>query len=524
MLRAGARVHCGLRWGALGMAALLAVAAIASDAEARGRHHRHRAAAAAESYQPAYSSIVMDANSGTVMQATDAESPRHPASLTKIMTLYLLFERLEAGKIKLTSEMPASPHAAAQAPSKLGLKPGETIQVETAIRAIVTKSANDVAVVVSEALGGDESNFASLMTAKAHALGMKHTTYRNASGLPDDQQITTARDQAVLGRAIQDRFPNYYRYFSTRTFDFRGKEMRNHNHLLGNVEGVDGIKTGYIHDSGFNIVTSVRRGNRHIVAVVFGGSTANARDARVRSLIDNNINIAATKRTAPPIVEGWETADARAKDGKDKDKEQAAAAAVPQATPPANSALDAPTPGSTDPIKPIAVKTVTVHPGAMRTASLSPLPSDSRNLNPAPTTADAASVTTVATIKSEAPPPPPPGARPGVLGVLPTKIASAGDSVPMPAPAAEPAAKTRSGGWLIQVGAFDDEKDAKQRLAAAQSKAQDQLGRANPFTERVTKGDKAMFRARFAGLEKDQAETACKHLKRSEIPCMLLKN
>lgn len=523
MLRAGARVHCGFRWGALAMATLLAVAAIASDAEARGRRHRHRAAAA-ESYQPSYSSIVMDANSGAVMQATDADSPRHPASLTKIMTLYLLFERLEAGKIKLTTEMPASPHAAAQAPSKLGLKPGETIRVETAIRAIVTKSANDVAVIVSEALGGDESSFAKLMTAKAHALGMKHTTYRNASGLPEDQQITTARDQAILGRAIQDRFPNYYRYFSTRTFDFRGKEMRNHNHLLGSVEGVDGIKTGYIHDSGFNIVTSVRRNNRHIVAVVFGGRTANARDARVRSLIDNNVNIAATKRTAPPIVEGWETADAQAKDGKGK--EQAVAAALPQATPPTNSAPDAPTPGSTDPIKPNAVKTVTVHPGAMHTASLSPLPSDSRRLVPAPATANVASVTTVATIKGEAPPPPPPpGARPGVLGVLPAnKVASADDSVPVTAAAQELTAKPHNGGWMIQVGAFPEEKEAKQRLTEAQSKAKEQLGQADPFTERVAKGDKALYRARFAGLEKDQAENACKHLKRSDIPCMLLKN
>src|SRR5674476_265937 len=146
---------------------------------------------------------------------------------------------------------------------------------------------------------------------------MKHTTYRNASGLLEDQQITTARDQAILGRAIQDRFPNYYRYFSTRTFDFRGKSMRNHNHLLGSVEGVDGIKTGYIHDSGFNIVTSVRRANRHIVAVVFGGRTANARDARVLSLINNNINIAAVKRSAPPLVEGVETAAVRGKDNKE---------------------------------------------------------------------------------------------------------------------------------------------------------------------------------------------------------------
>ena len=287
---------------------------------------------------------MVDANSGAVMQATNADSPRHPASLTKIMTLYLLFERLEAGKIKLTSEMPVSAHAAAQAPSKLGLKPGQTIAVETAIRAIVTKSANDVAVVLAEALAGDESGFAKLMTAKAHALGMTHTTYRNASGLPDDQQITTARDQAMLGRAIQDRFPSFYRYFSTRTFAFRGKTIRNHNHLLGRVDGVDGIKTGYIHDSGFNIVTSVRRGNRHIVAVVFGGRTAEARDERMRSMIDNNINIASLKRTAPPIVEGWETAAARARDGKER-----VAVSAPQRAEPA--------PGSTDPIKANPVKT-----------------------------------------------------------------------------------------------------------------------------------------------------------------------
>src|SRR5664280_2428679 len=260
MLRAGASVQRGLRWSALGLATLLAVAAITSDADARGRRHRHHAAAA-ESYEPSASSIVVDANSGAVMQATNADSPRHPASLTKIMTLYLLFERLEAGKIKMSTEMPVSAHAAAQAPSKLGLKPGETIRVETAIRAIVTKSANDVAVIVAEALGGDETSFAKLMTAKARALGMTGTTYHNASGLPDDRQYTTARDQALLGRAIQDRFPNYYRYFSTRTFDFRGNSIRNHNHLLGSLEGVDGIKTGYIHDSGFNIVTSVRRGD-----------------------------------------------------------------------------------------------------------------------------------------------------------------------------------------------------------------------------------------------------------------------
>jgi D-alanyl-D-alanine carboxypeptidase len=523
MLRGEAVVHRGVRWGTLGLATLLAATAVTTDADARIRRHRHRATATVASYQPTYASIVMDANSGAVMQATNADTPLHPASLTKIMTLYLLFERLDAGKIKLGTEMPVSAHAAVQAPSKLGLQPGETIRVETAIRAIVTKSANDVAVVVSEELGGDEVNFARMMTAKARALGMIHTTYHNASGLPDDQQITTARDQAIIGRAIQDRFPEYYRYFSTRTFEFRGKQMRNHNHLLGYVSGVDGIKTGYIHDSGFNIVTSVRRGNRHIVAVVFGGRTASARDARMVSLIDNNINIAAAKRTAPPMVEGTETAQARPNAGSDKEQTASMPAPVPRAAPQANAEPVAPTPGSTAPIKPNTVKTFTVHPGSMRTASLSPLPSDSRRLMPAPAAANTANVTNIATVKSEPPPPPPPGAKPGVLGTLSAKVASTGDNVPVPTTVQEPASKPH-GGWMIQVGAFPDENEAKQRLAAAQGKAKELLGQADPFTERVAKGDKPLYRARFAGLGKDQAQNACKHLKRSEIPCMLLKN
>ena len=276
MLLGGGVFQRGLCCSAIGLATVLAITAFSADAHAK-RAHRARSA---DSYQPAYSSIVVDANSGAVMQATNADAPRHPASLTKIMTLYLLFERLEQGKIKLTTDFPVSAHAAVQAPSKLGLKPGDSIRVETAIRAIVTKSANDVAVIVAEAIGGDEPAFAKMMTAKARALGMSQTTYRNASGLPDDQQITTARDQAILGRAIQDRFPNYYHYFATRTFEYRGHAIRNHNHLLGTVDGVDGIKTGYIHDSGFNIVTSVRRANHHVVAVVFGGRSAPARDAR----------------------------------------------------------------------------------------------------------------------------------------------------------------------------------------------------------------------------------------------------
>jgi D-alanyl-D-alanine carboxypeptidase len=517
MLRAGARVPRGCRWGAFVLATLVAASITSGDADARFRRHR-AASAAEESYQPSYASIVVDANSGAVMQATNADSLRHPASLTKVMTLYLLFERLEASKIKMSTEMSVSPHAAVQAPSKLGLKPGETIAVETAIRAIVTKSANDVAVIVAETLGGSEEEFAKLMTAKARALGMSHTLYRNASGLPDDQQVTTARDMAILGRAIQDRFPQYYNYFSTRTFTFRGRTVRNHNHLLGTVAGVDGIKTGYIHDSGFNIVTSVNRNNRHIIAVVFGGNTANARDARVRSLIDNNINIASAKRTAPPVVEGWETAAARAKEVEQPAKEPEARVQVAAAGPDSMQPV-----GSTDPIKPNSVKTFVVQPGSLRSAALSPVPSADRRLMPAPANANAASITTVATVRSE--PVMPPLEAPPPPAAATAKVASAQVAVPIPDPAPAPSAKSKPrGSWIIQVGAFDTKTEAIQRLSTVQDGLKDLLGHANAVTERTEKGDKTMYRARFAGLDRNQAEAACKNLKRSDIPCMLLKD
>jgi D-alanyl-D-alanine carboxypeptidase len=293
---------------AIGLVGALAVTAITSHpAQARHaaepHHFRARVMTHGHDYSPPYSAIVVDANSGNVMHSASPDEPRHPASLTKIMTLYLLFERLEAGTLKLDSQLPVSEHASVQAPTKLGLKPGQTIAVEDAIRGLVTKSANDAAVVVAETIGGDESDFAEMMTKKAHALGMSRTVYRNASGLPNDEQVTTARDQALLGRAIQERFPREYRYFSTPSFTYHGEAMRNHNSLLGQVEGLDGIKTGYTQASGFNLVTSVRRNNRHIVAVVLGGTSAGARDARMRTLIEQHIAAASPQHTAPAIAE-----------------------------------------------------------------------------------------------------------------------------------------------------------------------------------------------------------------------------
>src|SRR5216683_6535928 len=270
----------------------------ASHGAHESRHSNHESAPA-----PPYASIVLDANSGRALHADQADELRHPASLTKIMTLYLLFERLDAGKIRLDSQLPVSEHAALQAPTKLGRKPGQSLEVEDAIRGMVTKSANDAAVAVAEAIGGSEREFADMMTLKAHAIGMSRTVYRNASGLPNDEQVTTARDQALLGRAIQERFPRYYQYFATPSFTYHGQTMRNHNQLLGHVEGMDGIKTGYTQASGFNLVASVRRNNRHIVSVVLGGTSASARDARMRSLIEEYIVAAAPQKSATAIAE-----------------------------------------------------------------------------------------------------------------------------------------------------------------------------------------------------------------------------
>src|SRR5438045_1677926 len=296
-----------LRVCVLGLTTVTTAAIFTGDAaQARRSQHPRQARhdqEARHSYSPAFSSIIVDGNSGATLSANNPDGIRHPASLTKIMTLYLLFEQLERGKLKLDSELDVSQHASEQAPTKLGLRPGQTIRVEDAIKGLVTRSANDAAVVIAEAIAGDEGDFAKLMTRKARTLGMTKTVYRNASGLPDDEQVTTARDQSTLGRAIQDRFPRYYRYFSTTAFNYHGHSIRNHNKLLGSVEGVDGIKTGYTHASGFNLVTSMRRGNRHLVGVVLGGRSGGSRDAIMRGLLAENLDKAATKRTVAAIAE-----------------------------------------------------------------------------------------------------------------------------------------------------------------------------------------------------------------------------
>jgi D-alanyl-D-alanine carboxypeptidase len=527
----------GLRYGVVGLAAIVAVLTITSDA-ADARHHRrlrvhyvsaHHVArvhhARVEDYSPPTASIVVDGNSGAVLQASNSDAPRHPASLTKIMTLYLLFERLDAGKIKLDTPLKVSEHASDQDPTKLDLKPGQTIPVEDAIKGVVTRSANDAAVVIAESLGGSENEFAKLMTQKAHALGMSRTTYVNASGLPDDDQITTARDQALLGRAIQDRFPQYYKYFSLPAFVYHGVAIRNHDRLLGSVQGVDGIKTGFTRASGFNLVTSVHRDGRYVVAVVLGGRSAFQRDAHMRELIGAHIKEASLQRTAPAIAE---------QQAAPRDEPQPAAvtkaSTVSRADPtPTATVSTRAAAGSNDPIQPLPVKTVSYRIAPAQPAALAPMPALVAAPAPQPeaprvvvASADTVPPVTMPAVKSDPIKPEP--AKPDVAKPE-VAIAAPASAEPVKAEPAKPEPQARArGGWLIQIGAYPGEDEAKQHLSAARSKVRDKLAAADPFTERVLKGDKALYRARFAGFDKETADATCKQLKRNDFDCITVKN
>lgn len=598
------------RVGVFGLLTVTTVIIVTTDAAEARRHRRHYAhhrvqRDVSESSSSKFASIIVDGNSGAVLQSTSPDALRHPASLTKIMTLYLLFERLESGKLKLDSEMPVSQHAADQDPTKLNLRPGQTIRVEDAIKGLVTRSANDAAVVIAETIGGDESDFAQMMTRKARALGMSKTVYRNASGLPNDEQVTTARDQATLGRAIQERFPRYYRYFATASFNWRGQSIRNHNHLLGNVEGVDGIKTGYTRASGFNLVTSMRRGNRHLIGVVLGGRSGGSRDAIMRNLLAENLEKGATTHTVAAVTErNGADASAEVADASDALRSapqvQAAAAPAPEAASsrlaarlstlaaataampppqakpevrPAEAKIEpAPLtngvissqplsiiPGSSEPMKPVRVKTVQVKAGAVKVASAAPAQVSPPVTNTIPSRSDVAETSGAVVARAdlinrpeipsqpEAPkseiaraelPRQPAGfgTGNGILGVLPAAPAAA------PAPAApklasaDPAPRpiqmsattkpvVTHSGWIVQVGALESESEAQQRIDAARSSARGLLSKADPFTEPVVaKDNRKLYRARFAGLERDQAEAVCRTLKRAEISCITVRN
>lgn len=233
-----------------------------------------------------YASIVIDMETNRVLHSRHADEPRYPASLTKVMTLYMLFDALKSGEVTLHERLPVSRTAASQPPSSLRLKVGSNITVKDAINALVTKSANDVAVVVAERLGGSESRFATLMTAKARSMGMSRTTFKNASGLPNTQQLSTARDMAILAERTLEDHADYYGYFANTKFSWGKARYKNHNSLIGRIEGVDGIKTGYTRASGFNLMASAKRRGRRVIAIMYGGSTSRSRDTHVADLIE----------------------------------------------------------------------------------------------------------------------------------------------------------------------------------------------------------------------------------------------
>jgi D-alanyl-D-alanine carboxypeptidase len=249
-----------------------------------------------------HAALILDANTGAVLHDVDGDESRHPASLTKMMTLYLTFETLDSGRLKMSDKLTISEAAASVAPSKLDLDPGDQIAVSDAIRAVITKSANDIAVALAEKIGGSEANFVRLMNARALEIGMSRTHYENASGLPNSDQITTARDMATLALHLQDDFPEYYPLFATRVFSYGGKSFRNHNTMLNSFAGIDGIKTGYTRASGFNLVTSWHRGDRHLIGVVFGGDTAGERNAEMRVLLMRMASRASSVKTRKSML------------------------------------------------------------------------------------------------------------------------------------------------------------------------------------------------------------------------------
>ena len=532
----------------------VAVAAVASPAEAARKKKRP----AGGGYAPPYAAMVVDAKTGRTLHAVNEDAPRIPASITKVMTLYLLFEQLERGKFNMNSELTVSAYAARQAPSKIGFAPGETIEVRDAILALVTKSANDVAVAIAENVAGSEDEFARMMTARARSLGMRSTAFYNPHGLPHSPpNITTARDLTILARAIQERFPRYYPMFSTRVFNYAGGAYRNHNKLLGRIEGVDGIKTGYTNLSGFNLMTSAKADGRHVVSVVLGGRSGASRDKIMADLVVASLPKAATSGRASTLV-----ADAPEPEEKPQERVQeraperarpaapvvTAAVAEPAPLPvprprvetaaplPAAARAYAPVPTTTPiaPPRPLSASaqqlqisgmrpvTATTTPPAMRWSIGAPA-ADGKILRP-PANVDVTSSIAKVAEPGEAPVAKPAAAPAQVekaheSGV--TTLAKAVDKAPEPARASESRATiATSGKWIIQLGATDDEAKAKDILARARAKAAGPLADATAVTERVEKGGSTLFRARFAGFDDSKdAQNACAKLKRDGFAC-----
>ncbi|MTH97726.1 D-alanyl-D-alanine carboxypeptidase [Roseibium sp. RKSG952] len=512
---------------------------------------------------PKYAGIVVDAKTGKTLYASSADAYRYPASLTKIMTLYIVFEELEAGRIGLNTRFNVSAYASGRPPSKIGLKPGSTIKVKDTILALVTKSANDVATVVAENIGGSEAGFARRMTRTARQLGMSKTTFKNPHGLPNSGQRTTARDMATLGRAIQERFPQYYTYFNTRSFTYKGRTYGNHNKLLGRVKGVDGIKTGYIRASGFNLVSNVNHNNRHIVAVVMGGKTGASRNAFMTKLIKQYLPKASKgRRTAPLIASrslqpAFEAAALKnvplpfAKPGTQIAAVEAPRAPLPQTAPeaPVVLALAAPPVKAETGISALISKTVDIPAEDVRSrldntfevASLPPVPTPAPERSPQITMAkvtivtedsveaqsgvlaEDGSVTENTARKKAAATAVEPAAVPAVPDTPVAQVAGADAEETTSITVATNNTPVQEPMWQIQIAATDSETGAMQMLKKASDATGSTLRSRVPYTEPVESGGQTLYRARFVGFEtKTAAWDACKTLKKAKFACFAI--
>ena len=424
------------------------------------------AAAARAQAEARFASIVIDAYTGTVLQERNADKVLYPASLTKIMTMFMAFEALDKGRIKLNQTLPVSSHAAGMAPSKLGLRPGETITVENTLYAIATKSANDAVVVLAEALGGgSETQFARMMTERARQIGMVSSEFRNASGLPNRYQKSSARDMATLARTLLARYPEYYHYFSTREFTYNGITHRNHNKLLGKYAGMDGIKTGFINASGFNLVASAERNGRRLIGVIFGGTSSQSRNNQMVSLLDNGFADAGAKN-----IRLASNDPGRKKKTEKNDKNQSVKS----------------------PEKPVEKQIMA-----------------NRNDDSMPST-------TIRQIAAKTDPE-------NSLDNDP------GENAPAPAPRREDgltptADRGNTSYWSIQVGAYNDQKGSIQAIESVRRLAPKILGDAASSIVPITTGRGTLYRARLAGFEESEAHKACAAVQKANIPCMPLRS
>jgi D-alanyl-D-alanine carboxypeptidase len=501
------------------------------------------AAVQAASVPRAYAGIVVDAKSGKVLYESDADDYRYPASVSKVMTLYVLFQELEAGKIKLSDKMKVSKYAASAVPTKLGLKAGSSISVENAIKAVVTLSANDMARVIAEYISGSESAFAKRMTSTAKALGMKKTTYVNASGLPDSRQLTTVRDQAILAAAIYEHFPTYYKYFQTKSFSYGKRTYGNHNNLLGK-NGIDGIKTGYINASGYNLMTAARVDGKHLVVIGFGFNKAGTRDAKVREQVLKYLPKARSgsyldvAMIAEPGRKGSTAASSSA-------SVMVASAPMPMPMPSfrgVESALMVEAPanpqmGIGDVDNTVSVASIAPEP-AGRPVDLG-MPEVLGVLEQVAPSGSGEVVGDFTDAYMGAPPAPLGITRASAPIVPPVGIGQDGEPVDLMTsgsvqqvaqiPAQQQAMPVKlsaapAAGWIVQIGAAPSETGANTLLSDATGKV-GSLSTFSAFVQRFEKDGQTFYRARFGGFTgKDAANDMCKQLKQVKMSCLAMQS